>query len=31
MEEMARAEGKDFAGLSLDEKEAFWVRAKKAL
>lgn len=29
MEEMARKEGKDFAALSLDEKEAYWVRAKK--
>jgi MazG family protein len=31
MEELAKAEGKDFAALSLDEKEAYWVRAKKGL
>jgi len=29
MEAMAKAEGKDFGALSLDEKEAYWVRAKK--
>jgi MazG family protein len=29
MEEMAKTEGKDFAGLGLEEKEALWVRAKK--
>jgi MazG family protein len=29
MEEMAKTEGKDFAGLSLEEKEGYWVKAKK--
>lgn len=29
MEAMAKSEGKDFAALSLEEKEAYWVRAKK--
>jgi tetrapyrrole methylase family protein/MazG family protein len=29
MEELARREGKEFATLSLDEKEAYWVRVKK--
>jgi len=29
MEAMAKGEGKVFEGLSLDEKEAYWVRAKK--
>ena len=29
METMARAEGKEFAGLSLDEKESYWVRVKR--
>lgn len=28
MEELAKAEGKDFAGLGLEEKEAYWVKAK---
>lgn len=28
MEGMAAVEGKDFAGLSLEEKEGYWVRAK---
>jgi tetrapyrrole methylase family protein / MazG family protein len=31
MEAMAKAEGKDFAGLGLEEKEGYWVRAKKDL
>jgi hypothetical protein len=29
MEAMAKAEGKEFAGLSLEEKEAYWQRVKK--
>jgi MazG family protein len=31
MEEMAKTEGKDFAGLGLEAKEEYWVRAKKDL
>lgn len=31
MEELAKAEGRDFAALSLDEKEALWVRVKKKM
>lgn len=30
MEKLAAAEGAEFPGLSLDEKEALWVRVKKA-
>lgn len=29
MEALAKSEGKEFAGLSLEEKEALWVRVKK--
>jgi MazG family protein len=29
MEEMTKGEGKDFAGLSLEEKEGYWVKAKE--
>jgi len=30
MEELAKAEGKDFGALPVEEKEAYWVRVKKA-
>lgn len=30
MEKLAQSEGKDFASLGLEEKEAFWVRVKRA-